>query len=112
MATRLRIRIETHSPEDADIFMDEFREELRHARNWQVTDRRKTKRPHIRCGAPRSDVRRDVRRILGGRGRTNVLDFECKARKSEHTAIVAGRFINFLLRKVGERIQRIVIEVP
>jgi hypothetical protein len=42
----------------------------------------------------------------------NVLDFECKARKPEHAAIVAGRLINLLLRKVGERIQRIVVEVP
>jgi len=116
MATRLRIQIETLRPEDAETLIEELREELRSARKkrggWQVPDWRKTKRLHIRYEAPGSDVRGDVRRIFRGGGKTNVLDFECKARKPEHAAIVAGRLINLLLRRVGERIQRIVVEVP
>ena len=116
MATRLRIQIETLRPEDAEKLIKELRQKLRSAqkkrRGWQVPDWRETKRLHIRYEAPRSDVRGDVRRILGGGGKTNVLNFECKARKPEHAAIVAGRLINLLLRRVGERIQRIVVEVP
>lgn len=112
MAKRLLVQVETHSPEDVEVFIDELLQELQSAQNWRVPDRRKRKRLHIRYEAPRSDVRGDVRRILGGGGKTNVLDFECKARKPEHAAIVAGRLINLLLRKVGERIQRIVVEVP
>jgi len=112
MVKRLLVQVETHSPEDAEVFIDELLQELQSAQNWRVPDWRKRKRLHIRYEAPRSDVRGDVRRILGGGGKANVLNFECKARKPEHAAIVAGRLINLLLRRVGERIQRIVVEVP
>ncbi len=108
MATRLLIQIETQRPEDEAILIEELLREIRRARGWEVPDWRRKKRVHIRYQAPRSDVQGDVWRVPSSE-KANI-SFECKARKPEHAAIVAGRFVNFLLRRVGERIQRIGIE--
>ena len=88
------IQIKVNAGKNAEAGVHELCEALRHARIWEVSDRRRTK--HLRLTHSSGTVSGIVRRVKSDD--PAVLTFDCTARGPAEEAVTAGRFVNLVLR--------------
>jgi len=92
------IQIKVNTGKGTEARVHELCDALRRARIWKISDRRYTKHLHLIHSS--GTVKGSVRRVRSSD--PAILAFDCTAKDEAQEAITVGRFINLVLRDLGE----------